>query len=88
MSKIENLNNKKVKITYSNLDKNMDIDSIFREMDKCFSKMDSEFENFSTNADKFFGGNSNISVEIIDNKKEKKEPKNLSFKKWLKWSNS
>jgi hypothetical protein len=85
MSKFENINNKKVKITYSNLDKNMDIDSVFREMDRCFSKMDSEFENFSTNAEKFFGNN--ISVEIIDNNK-KKEPKNLSFKKWLKWLNS
>lgn len=83
MSKFNNLNNKKVKITYNDLDKNMDIDSVFREMDKIFSKMD----NDSSNIDTFFGGKSNITVQIIDTN-EKKEPKNLTFKKWMKWINS
>ncbi len=86
MSKFNNIN-KKVKITYNNLDNNMDIDSVFREMDKIFSKVDSNANNINEYADTFFGGKSNISIQIIDSK-EKKEPKNLTFKKWMKWINS
>jgi hypothetical protein len=86
MSKFNNIN-KKVKITYNNLDNNMDIDSVFREMDKIFSKVDSNANNINEYADTFFGGKSNISIKIIDSK-EKKEPKNLTFKKWMKWINS
>ncbi len=87
MSKFNNMNNKKVKITYNNLDKNMDIDLVFKEMDKIFSKMDNNFNNFNESAENFFGGKSNISVQIID-VNEKKAPKNLTFKKWMVWINS
>ncbi len=81
------MNNKKIKITYNNLDNNADIDSIFREMDKVFSKFDMDAETFNSYADQMFGGKSNIKVQICD-KDDKKEPKNLSFKKWIKWLNS
>ncbi len=87
MGKSEKITNKKVKITYNNLGDNTDIDLIFREMDKCFSKMESQFDNFDSFSKQIFDSNSNISIEIIDNnKKENKPPKKLSFKKWLKWN--
>ena len=78
--------NKKIKITYNKIDDNMDIDSVFREMDKVFSKYNSSYEDFAENAEKYMSGKSNISVQIID--ENKKEPKKMSFKKWMAWVNS
>lgn len=60
---------KVVKLTYSNIN-TKDIDTAFREIDKYFS-------------DTTFITSPNITVEISD--KSKMLPKNLSFKKWLKY---
>lgn len=87
MGKFNNINNKKIKITYNNLDNHADIDFIFGEMDKVFSKFDMDVSSFNTYAEHMFGGKPNIKVQIIDNN-QKKEPTNLSFKKWINWLKS
>lgn len=48
-----------------------------------FDNMNMDLNAVMKNADKFFGGNYNIKINVI-----KDEPKNLSFKSWLKWYNS
>jgi len=78
--------NKKVKITYNNLDKNVDIDVIFREMDRCYTKVNSELSKTDVELKSVADSFSNISVEIINkDTKENNIPKKMSFKKFLDW---
>jgi len=70
--------NRKVKLSVSNFD-NKDLDSFFRDVDKYFDKLDSDIEN---SIDKAFREKYNISVEITD---KNTPPKNLCFKKYIKW---
>ena len=67
--------NKKIKITCSNLDSNLDIDLFFKEINKYGN---SDISNMKT-----LNG-FDISVEVID---ENTPPNNLNFKKFIAWLN-
>jgi hypothetical protein len=71
------MSQKSIKITYNRINSNDSIDSMFKDIDKCFSEITNKLEEDNIT---LISSNPNISIEIID----KKSTKKLSFKEWLK----